>query len=104
MKQDLLEKMDEEPTTIRSSRLPGTNIPGVTTHGFNRPGFELTFDFSHNCPSLEMALQDVLRMASAVSRHWNLYFCRDGTVEGKAEIIPGKWSPSLHWTLSPNAT
>jgi hypothetical protein len=102
--QGLLRKMGAEPESIRSSSFPATNIPGVTSRGSDRSGFELTFELFHDQPEFEGALLDVLRLASAACRHWRLDFRPDRLVEGEADYVPGMWTPTLRWSLSPNET
>src|SRR5206468_2537094 len=101
--QALLRRMQAEPDSIHSSRFPATNLAGVTRASNDRSGFELKFELFHDQPEFERALQEVLRMASAASRRWELYFRPMGSVEGKTGI-PGSWTPTVCWSVSPNDT
>jgi hypothetical protein len=99
--QALLRKMQAEPESIHSKGFPATNLSGVIRAGFNRSGYELTFELFHDQPDFERALQEVLRMASAASRRWKLDFRPTGCVDGEAQGIPGMWTPTVCWSLSP---
>ena len=73
------------------------------TYKIYPPGFEVRFELSHDANDQDVcvAVADVLRLAQRLSRHWEIFFARDGLVDGKTNHVRNAGrTVAVKWRLS----